>query len=116
MLNAVTLSLAAMLAVGPGKPAPRADDPNPNADPTSFVLIENDRHVPVEMFVETPEGERSLGVAAENAVTPMRIDAVVTSLHEVSFTLDPLDEPVEATGLVRLEPGKGVAIKIPKRW
>lgn len=116
MLHATTLSLAAMLAAGPGKPARKADDPNPNADPTSFVLIENDRHLPVEVFVETPDGERSLGVAAANAVTPMRIDAVITSLHEVSFMLDPRDEPVETTGLVRLEPGKGVEITIPKRW
>lgn len=116
MLSTIPLALAAMLTLGPGKPAAKATPADSNADGSSFVIVENTRNVPVDVSVETPEGERSLGTVPANCVTSIPLNAWITAAREVNFLLDPRGQPLEDTGLVDLKPGMGVKIDLPKRW
>lgn len=116
MLNLIPLSFALFAASGDSAgPAPKTASET-NSDRTSFVLIENTRKVPIEVFMRTTTGERSLGTVAANAITPIRIDAELTNQREASFYLDPRGQPTEETGPVELEAGKGIEIKVPTRW
>ncbi len=115
MINALPLALAALLSLAPAKPAHTPAVASPVANNASFVLVENHRNVPVEVFVEAFDGEQSLGMVAPGAAETLALDPAITSDHEVSFLLDPKGEEVQATQLIPLTPGKGIELKVPAR-
>lgn len=116
MFNAISYSIAAMLALGSGKPAPKVTPAHSNADANSFVLVENNRNVPVRVYAETSFGEHALGIVPANCVTSLRLDPVLAATRRVDFLLDPRGQPLEDTGLVAVQPGKGVEVIVPQRW
>lgn len=112
MINIITLLAIPAFAVGPSVgPAPAPED----SSSMTVVVVQNDRNVPVTVYVQSELGELKLGVVGPGADTTMRIADYLVTEGDIRFFVQPKGQLEEGSALVDVERGQRVGLVIPPR-
>ena len=110
------LALVALPLLG-GAPTERAARAKPTPDDSAqmtLVVVQNDRDVPVTVYLERGNEEVRLGRVGGMSDSTLRVPDFIAG-QDVRFFVQPVGESEESTGLVDLERGEHLGLVIPPR-
>ena len=112
MLNLIALLTAPLLggALPPARASARMND---DSSAMTLVVVQNQRKVPVTVYLERGSEDIRLGVVDALADTTFRLPDHVVG--DVQFFVDPRSGVEESTEYVNLEAGEHIGLIVPAR-
>ncbi|MEO7084722.1 MAG: hypothetical protein ABI442_12915 [Gemmatimonadaceae bacterium] len=114
MISLMTLLALPALATAPAAPATTHNLVAVDSVGMALVVVQNDRTVPVTLYLETDNGEIKLGVVAPLAESTMRIPDYL-SHDDVQFFAHPEGQIDQTSGYIDLRDSQRVGLVIPPR-
>jgi hypothetical protein len=113
MFTLAGLLIAPLLATAsPSQPPHTADL---DSSSMTLVVVQNDRNVPVTVYVQTDATEARLAVVAPMTDSTIRIPDYLTAEGEVSFFVHPNSETDEGTTPIEVGRGEHVGLVVPAK-
>ena len=81
----------------------------------TLVVVQNDRNVPVTVYVQNDLNETRLATVAPLTDTTIRIPSYLTAAGEVSFFVHPQHELDEGTAPMEIKRGDHVGLIVPAK-
>ena len=108
----MTALIATQLAVSP--PPKHRGTP---VDSSSMTLVEvqNDRSVPVAVYLQDEWGESKLGVVPADSTVTLRVKDPLVNDHEIDIFVQPRGQPDEDTGTLEIHRGEHLGVVVPPR-
>ena len=112
MLTLIALLTAPLLG-GTLPPAHASRSINDDSSEMTLVVVQNQRKVPVAVYLERGSEDIRLGVVDALAETTFRVPDYVVG--DVQFFVDPRSGLEESTDYVNLEAGEHIGVIVPAR-
>lgn len=112
MLTIAGLLIAPLLATSATRPPKKAVE---DSSSMTLVVVQNNRNVPVTLYVQNDETETRLATIAPLSNTTIRIPAYLTDQGEVSFFVHPQHELDEGTAPMEVRQGAHVGLIVPAK-